>query len=106
MELKEYQVLAMRTKGGLSDAEQIICGGLGIAGEAGEVADLIKKVAFHDHDLEVDKIKKELGDVMWYIALLCDALSLSMDEITEENIEKLKLRYPDGFSSERSKNRE
>lgn len=80
-------------------------GALGITGEAGEVADLIKKHVFHGHDLDRGEIVKELGDVCWYVALLASSIGVGLDEILERNIEKLKRRYPEGFSSVASINR-
>ena len=80
--------------------------GLGLSGEAGECADIIKKHVHHGHDLDKEHLKKELGDVCWYIALCCELIGCSMDEIMQMNIEKLKARYPDGFEVKRSLHRE
>lgn len=77
----------------------------GLTGEAGEVADLIKKHFGHGHELDLTKVKKELGDVLWYLSQLAEQFGLSMDDVGEANIAKLKARYPDGFSEEASKNR-
>ena len=77
----------------------VVCACLGLTGEAGETADMIKKWIFHDTELDVEHLKKEIGDVMWYVALLCDSFGFSLDEILEMNIEKLKVRYPDGFNT-------
>jgi len=79
---------------------------LGITGEAGEVADIIKKAVFHRHVLDADVLAEELGDVLWYIASICTILDVSMDDVMERNIEKLQNRYPQGYSSEASINRE
>lgn len=103
MKLNEYQDLARRTAN-KHDGE-LVNYGLGIAGEAGEVADLIKKSQFHGHDVEKDEIKKELGDVMWYVSNIARLAGLSLEEIAQGNIDKLKRRYPSGFSTERSINR-
>ncbi|EAC4811665.1 nucleotide pyrophosphohydrolase [Listeria monocytogenes] len=101
MDFKEYQILANRTA---ATHEQALTNyGLGIAGEAGEVADLIKKYAFHGHDLDKDALTKELGDVLWYVSQIAKWADISMETVAELNIEKLKLRYPQGFSAERSK---
>lgn len=99
-----YQELAMRT----ANPEHITLSnvGLGIAGEAGEVADLIKKHLHHNHELDREELIKELGDVCWYVALGCTALNIDMGEVMQRNIEKLKKRYPDGFDSNKSINRE
>lgn len=78
---------------------------LGVAGEAGEVADHIKKHLGHDHELDRDKVIKELGDVLWYVATLSNALGVTLQQVAQRNIDKLKARYPDGFSVQRSKER-
>lgn len=106
MQLSEYQDLAMRTNGAKTQHEMLLMGALGLNGEAGEIAEVIKKLYYHGHNLEIEAFAKEIGDVMWYLALLCEALGLDMDIIAEQNIDKLRKRYPDGFSSERSINRD
>lgn len=78
---------------------------LGIAGEAGEFADMIKKQAGHGHASDPIKEKKELGDILWYVADVCTKKGYNMDEVANMNIEKLKARYPEGFSAEKSQNR-
>lgn len=99
--LNRYQLEALRTVG--SSNKAIL--GLGIAGEAGEVADIIKKELGHGHAADPVKMAKEIGDVLWYIAVLSDAYGYSLSEVATMNIEKLKARYPEGFDSERSINR-
>lgn len=128
MTINDYQNQAMRTNDGscydrlfekaldyldnlqdelkiVTDPGELLNGALGLTGESGEVADLIKKYLFHGHDLDKDELVKELGDVCWYVALLCHAIGVSLEEIMSRNIEKLKKRYPEGFSSEASINR-
>lgn len=78
---------------------------LGVAGEAGEVADYLKKVIGHGHALDQEKLMKELGDVLWYVAVLANRTNISLEEVARENILKLRKRYPEGFDPERSKNR-
>lgn len=80
-------------------------GGLGLAGEAGEIADLAKKVLFHGmewNDEVKAKVKKELGDVMWYAAFVArNVLCMSLEEVIEANVEKLNARYQTGkFTTE------
>lgn len=105
--MDNYQELAMVTKNKkLPLSEQIANAALGLAGEAGEVADMIKKWKFQGHLLDPKDIAKELGDICWYIALMSESIGLSFNEILEMNIEKLKKRYPEGFSAERSINRD
>lgn len=102
----DYVALAMRTIPPGSSAERMILNGaLGLAGEAGEVADYVKKHIFHNHPFDKDSITDELGDILWYIALFCYALDESLESILKKNIAKLVSRYPNGFSSERSINR-
>lgn len=103
-ELNQYQRDAMRTAGDRTD--DLACHALGVAGEAGEVADLFKKHLFHGHPLDRAKAAKELGDVLWYVAVLANRIGYSLSNVAELNVEKLRKRYPDGFSSERSQKRE
>ncbi len=79
--------------------------GLGVAGEAGEVADLIKKIVGHDHELDKIKLVKELGDVLWYVAIAAGLIGYELSEVADLNIKKLRERYPNGFSSQASINR-
>ncbi|MDP5277197.1 nucleoside triphosphate pyrophosphohydrolase family protein [Chengkuizengella axinellae] len=107
MEFSEYQHKAMRTVNkSLDKKEMLLNASLGLSGESGEVADIIKKFAFHGHELDKEKIRKELGDVLWYLALASEALGVSLNDIARGNVEKLLKRYPDGFDSDRSINRE
>ncbi len=78
---------------------------LGLTGEAGEVADLIKKHIGHGHPLDKTKTAKELGDDFWYIAVLACRIGYTLEDIARMNVAKLMARYPEGFSSERSINR-
>lgn len=80
-------------------------GALGLAGEAGEVADLLKKSLFHGHQVDPATLRKELGDVLWYIAALATMSGLTLEEIAAANIEKLRRRYPQGFSEAASRAR-
>lgn len=101
MKLTDYQRAAARTAGDI----RLEVVALGIAGEAGEVADIVKKVAGHGHDLDRIKLAEELGDVLWYVAVMARCIGVSLDDVAVMNIEKLRRRYPDGFSEERSRNR-
>ena len=78
---------------------------LGLVGEAGEVAELVKKHFFHGHDLDVSEIIYELGDVLFYLCAICLVLGIDFDEIMLNNNAKLMARYGDGFSKEKSQNR-
>ncbi|MCY8197906.1 nucleoside triphosphate pyrophosphohydrolase family protein [Bacillus spizizenii] len=72
---------------------------MGLAGEAGEVTDLIKKSVFHGHSLDKQEAEKEIGDVMHYVAGLATLLGLDMETILDKNIKKLQKRFPNGFNS-------
>lgn len=105
MYANDYQYQASRTLIAEPDAEytgeeiMLVWNALGLAGEAGEVADLVKKAVFHRHPLDREKLIKELGDVLWYVAALCTKLGVHMDDVMAANIAKLRTRYPDGYSS-------
>lgn len=107
MRLNEYQYHAERSANMTVEPKlQLANYGLGITGEAGEVADIIKKGVFHGHSLDVDEIEKELGDVLWYIANIASICNLDLSRVAEKNIDKLQKRYPKGFSQNDSINRE
>lgn len=103
MNANEYQLLAMRTAAG---GKSLLNAALGLAGESGEVADLIKKAKFQGHPLDEDKLVEELGDVLWYVALAAEVLGVSLEDIMHRNIDKLWSRYPAGFDPERSQHME
>lgn len=103
MQMLEFQLQALKTWGG-GNGQEIACG-LGITGEAGEVADLIKKEYFHQHPRNPEKIKDELGDVLYYLAMCASLYEWTLDEVAQHNMNKLAARYPNGFESERSINR-
>ena len=105
MTLDDYQRLAARTMGPRTREEQLANVALGLAGEAGEVADILKKHLFHAHALDTDALAKELGDCLWYLEGAATALGLSLGDIAAGNVDKLRRRYPEGFSAERSINR-
>lgn len=107
MTINEYQQLAQRTSNNaLTPGEHVINGALGLCGEAGEVADLVKKAYMQGHALVRADIFEELGDVCWYLAETATALGVPLEYIMEHNIDKLRRRYPEGFDVERSRNRE
>ena len=106
MTINEYQKLAMTTLNkDLSKKDVLINGVMGLCGESGEAIDLVKKWLAQGHELDRDKLIKEIGDVAWYIAEIATALDVELEDVLERNIEKLKKRYPDGFTYEDSLNR-
>ncbi|MBR2042177.1 MAG: nucleoside triphosphate pyrophosphohydrolase family protein [Oscillospiraceae bacterium] len=107
MTVNEYQKLAMVTLNReLGEKEMLTNAVMGLCGESGEACDIVKKHLFHSHKLDREALIKELGDVAWYLAEGAEALGISLEEVLERNIEKLRKRYPEGFSAERSINRE
>lgn len=96
MNLNEYQELAKRTANPHENA--LINYGLGISEEAGEASGLIKKSSFHGHSIDRKDVKKELGDVLWYLSNIADIAGITLEEVATANIEKLRKRYPEGFS--------
>jgi len=105
--LNEYQALAQRTSNpALTQEEHLLNAMLGLAGETGECCDLVKKGLYQDGREIRDKLFDELSDVMWYIAEAAAAMGFDMDDIAEHNIAKLRRRYPEGFSADRSLHRE
>ena len=101
----EYQTLAMRTATNDILESKYLClenAALGLCGESGEFADIIKKVHFQGHELNEEHLAKELGDILWYIALACEGMGWTLEYIMELNIDKLLKRYPIEFDTERS----
>lgn len=116
----KYQELAMRTNDKQSsirllnfelrqnlqlNTAQVLNGCLGLAGEVGEFNNEVKKMIFHEKEPDEKHLQSELGDVLWYIALICDAFHWDLDYIMRMNIYKLEQRYPEGFDTVRSNNR-
>ena len=103
MTANEYQKLAMTTLNPeLNKKDVLINGVMGLCGESGEAIDIVKKHLHQGHELDKNKLQKELGDIAWYLAEAAYALDVPLDLILEGNIAKLKERYPQGFDTERS----
>ena len=107
MTINEYQTAALRTAqtDKLTASDLLLNSALGLCGESGEVADLVKKHRFQGHDLELDHVAKELGDIAWYLAVGAYSIGYDLETILQMNVDKLKARYPDGFSTDRSLHR-
>lgn len=103
MNVTEYQELAMTTLNPeLNKKDVLINSVMGLCGESGEAIDIVKKWLAQGHELDKERLSKELGDIAWYLAEAATALDLSLEQILQANIDKLKKRYPDGFDSKRS----
>ncbi len=96
--LKEYQRICGETAIKFKDKDkEIFTWGLGISGEAGDVASCIKKTFSHKND-QKDGIRENIGDTLWYIAMICNFFNWDLEDILKENVEKLSKRYPKGFT--------
>ena len=99
----EYQRLAMTTLNPeLSKKDVLINAVMGLCGESGEAIDIVKKHLHQGHELDREKLTKELGDIAWYLAEAAHALDIPLDDVLDANIAKLKARYPAGFDTEKS----
>ena len=107
MTINEYQRLAMKTLNPELDKKDVLINSvMGLCGESGEAIDIVKKWLAQGHELDREKLVKELGDIAWYLAETAYALEIPLEEIFRGNIEKLAKRYPEGFSAQRSVERE
>ena len=107
MTVNEYQRLAMTTLNPTLDKKDVLINGvMGLCGESGETIDIVKKWLAHGHELNRERILSELGDIARYLAEVAYALDTPLEEVLIGNIEKLKARYPEGFDTEKSKNRD
>ena len=103
MTINEYQKLAMTTLNPALDRRDVLINGvMGLCGEAGEAIDIVKKHLAQGHELDREKLIKELGDVAWYLAETAYALDVSLEDVLQRNIDKLRARYPEGFDTKRS----
>ena len=103
MTLNEYQKLAMTTLNPALDGKDVLINGvMGLCGEAGEAIDIVKKHLAQGHELDREALIKELGDVAWYLAETAHAMGVPLEEVCSRNIEKLRRRFPEGFSEEKS----
>lgn len=98
MLLNDYQERAMRTAKRSGFREDIIHAALGLAGESGEFVDAVKKHTVYNRPFDSGNAIEELGDALWFVALACTTLNVTLEEIAQINIDKLKLRYPDRYS--------
>ena len=106
MTINEYQKLALTTLNpALGERDVLINGVMGLCGEAGEAIDMVKKHLAQGHELDKARLARELGDVAWYLAETAHAIGYDLETILQMNIDKLKARYPEGFSVGRSVDR-
>ena len=103
MTVNEYQKMALTTLNpALGKQDVLINGVMGLCGESGEAIDIVKKHLAQGHPLDREGLIKELGDVAWYLAETAYALDVSLEEVFRRNLDKLRARYPEGFDTRRS----
>ena len=107
----DFRRAAMRTASGMDyDGSEkgglLLNGVMGLNGEAGECIDIMKKHVFQGHELDREHMIEELGDVAWYLAVCCEGLGVTLEQVMRGNIDKLMKRYPEGFDKARSINRQ
>lgn len=106
MKVNKYQKLAMTTLNPkLTKKDVLINSVMGLCGESGEAIDIVKKWMAQGHELDKEHLAKELGDIAWYLAEAATALDMSLEEVFQANIDKLKKRYPEGFETQKSLDR-
>lgn len=105
MKINEYQGLAARTiNPKLSCTKMEMHAVHGMVGEIGEIHSIYQK-EYQGHDVDYDHLKKELGDLMWFIAEYCTSQGWDMSEVAQLNIDKLRARFPEGFEVDKSLHR-
>lgn len=103
--LNEYQLLAARTDTPMDKLNALRNATMGMVGEGAETLEHMKKVLDQGHELDVDKLIEEGGDTLWYVAKLARACGITLEELAQRNIDKLRRRYPEGFDANMSINR-
>ena len=107
MNVNDYQKEAMTLLNpALTEKDVLMNALMGLCGESGEAIDLMKKHLYQGHDLDKEKLVKELGDIAWYLAEAATGLNIDLSEVLQRNLDKLHARYPQGFSTECSLHRE
>ena len=116
MNTKEYIQNAVKTESRDFDAigarlqsvqnQRLLHAGIGLATEAGEFLDALKKHVFYGKELDTVNLREEMGDVFWYCAIIADELNVDFAEVMERNIAKLKARYGEKFTEERANTRD
>ena len=111
----EYVQAAIRTESRIdpelrfnqlpTDFIRLLHAAMGLCTEAGEFQDELKRVLFYHKELDRINLIEEIGDVCWYLAVLCDTLEVSLEDVMARNIAKLKQRYPEKFASGLALNR-
>lgn len=106
MLVNDYQEKAMTTLNPALDKKDVLINSvMGLCGESGEAIDIVKKWLMQGHELDKEHLIKELGDVAWYLAEAATALDVPLETVLQGNLDKLRQRFPNGFSTEASVHR-
>jgi NTP pyrophosphatase (non-canonical NTP hydrolase) len=105
MNFQEYQKNALKTAKAGDFKFNLVHAAMGLAGEAGEFTDCIKKYVIYGQSLDKSNALEELGDALWFVALACDTLGVDMELVANRNVAKLQKRYPEKYSDERAAER-
>lgn len=103
LDFQSYQSLAMRTARKPDHAHlefDLQHAAIGLAGEVGELADTVKRFVFYRQQLDKENVVEELGDILWYLALAATAVGADLGKLAEQNIDKLKRRYPHHYTDQ------
>jgi len=106
MNISTYKTESERTLIDKGHDLNLLHAAMGISTESGELMDAFKRKIFYGKELDVVNVKEEIGDLMWYVAILLRELDLDFEELLQINIDKLKARYPDKFTEEHALNRD
>lgn len=116
METKEYISNAIKTESRDFDAigkrlqsvenQRLLHGGIGLATEAGEFLDALKKHIFYGKEVDKVNLREEMGDIFWYCAIIADELEVDFADVMERNITKLKARYGEKFTEDAANTRD
>jgi len=106
MTFDEYQSASERTiNAKLSPQERLLDAAAGLAEESGEILGLVRKHVYQSHALPADRLRAELGDALWCLAITARGAGLSLGDVAEANVVKLRARYPTGYSDDASRER-
>lgn len=106
MDIQTYKTESARTLIDKGREMNLLHAAMGIGTEAGEVLDQFKRKIFYGRELDVVHVKEEIGDIMWYVAILLRELDLDFEEILKLNIDKLRARFPEKFTEHYAVNRD